>query len=163
MRLRPIPHRELCEPGAVGPIVQSDRRHRFGLAPPELWARMGQVDRYRSWWPWLRELDAEGLCTGDVWTCVVQPPLPYRLRFDLTLDEVIPERSVAATVRGDIEGSASFEINGVAGGSELHLASALAPRHPVLRAMGTVAHPIARFGHDWVLDTGLRQFRDRVG
>ncbi len=124
---------------------------------------MGHVDRYRSWWPWLRELDAEGLRTGDVWTCVVQPPLPYRLRFDLTLDEVVPERSVAATVSGDIEGSASFEITEVAGGSELHLASSLAPRHPVLRAMGAVAHPIARFGHDWVLDTGLRQFRDRSG
>ena len=33
-----------------------------------------------------------GLVADEAWTCVVQPPLPYRLRFRLHLDEVVTER-----------------------------------------------------------------------
>jgi len=145
----------------MGSLVRSDWRERFPLPPAELWARMEAVEEYRSWWPWLRELDARALEAGEVWGCLVQPPLPYRLRFDLTIEEVVPERSVSASVGGDIEGTASLEVTAVDGGSELRLLSALAPRHPVLRAVGTVAGPIAQFGHDWVIDTALRQFRHR--
>jgi len=84
---------------------------------------MARVEDYRSWWPWLRHFDGGGLAAGSTWVAVVQPPLPYRLRF------------------------------------ELHLVSELTPTNAVLRAVSQFAAPVARFGHEWVLDTGLRQFR----
>lgn len=123
---------------------------------------MARVEAYRSWWPWLRHFDGGGLVVGATWSAAVQPPLPYRLSFEVHLDEVEPPRVVEARVTGDIVGTARLEITPAAGGSELHLRSELAPTSPVLRTVARVAAPMARFGHEWVLGTGLRQFRDRA-
>ena len=142
--------------------IRSDRRHPLPAAPEVVWASLVRLDAYRSWWPWLRHLDADALEPGATWAAVVQPPSPYRLRFDLHLGTVEAPRLVTAEVTGDITGSARLEISATAAGSELHLVSVLAPANAVLRAVALVARPVARFGHEWVLDTGLRQFRDRA-
>lgn len=142
--------------------VRSDRTYRFDVTPDAFWAASSAVEQYRRWWPWLRSFDAAALAEGQVWACVVQPPLPYTLRFDLTLEEVVEPSLVRATVTGDIVGSATLEIEAVAGGCEVNLRSTLSPRNDVLRVAATVARPIVRFGHDWVLDTGVRQFRRRA-
>lgn len=139
--------------------VRSDRRYRFDASPDELWAALTNVGDYRQWWPWLRRFDGDAFATGERWTCVVQPPLPYSLRFALSLDEVVEGERVDATVTGDIVGTAHLELTPDGTGSELALASQLAPANSMLRAIAVVARPVVRFGHDWVLDTGLRQFR----
>ena len=140
-------------------LIRSDRRHTFAVPPTELWAAMARVDAYRAWWPWLRRLDAVALTTGDVWSAVVQPPLPYRLRFQIHLTDVSAPHTAVAEVRGDIEGHARLEVTEHPDGSALHVRSELAPTNRVLRAVAQVAAPVARFGHEWVLETGLRQFR----
>ncbi len=142
--------------------IRSDRRHRFPVAPDDLWRAMEQVEDYPTWWPWLRHFDGGGLRSGTMWSAVVQPPLPYRLRFDLHLVEVEAPRLVTAHVTGDIVGTARIEITRIDTGSELHLVSELAPASSALRAVAQVAAPVARFGHEWVLDAGLRQFRDHA-
>jgi hypothetical protein len=142
--------------------ISSDRRHAFRVSPQELWAAMAQVDAYRTWWPWLRHFDAAALQAGEVWTAVVQPPLPYRLRFDVHLDDVRAPHCASALVTGDIEGKAQLEIEPTPEGSELHIVSELTPTNTVLRRVAQLMPPMARFGHEWVLDTGLRQFRDRA-
>ncbi len=142
--------------------IRSDRRHAFSVSPEELWGAMVRVDAYREWWPWLRSFDAVTLVSGEVWAAVVQPPLPYRLRFDIRLDEVEAPRVASAEVSGDIEGTARLEIEPTSDGSELHFTSELAPTNAMLRAIAQLAQPVVRFGHEWVLDTGLRQFRDRA-
>jgi hypothetical protein len=147
----------VCEREVVR--IRSDQRHSFDASPEELWAAMVSVDRFRSWWPWLRRFDAAGVAPGDVWTATVQPPLPYRLTFDLLLTEVQRPRLVAVDVTGDIEGAARLEVTRRGSGSELHFTSELTPTSSVLRAVAQVAPPVARFGHQWVLETGLRQFR----
>ena len=123
---------------------------------------MACVDRYRDWWPWLRRFTAEGLALGDTWSATVQPPLPYRLTFELLITEVDAPRAVAADVTGDIEGSARLEVCRSGTGSVLHFTSELTPTNPVLRAVARVARPAARYGHEWVLETGLEQFRTRA-
>jgi uncharacterized protein YndB with AHSA1/START domain len=143
-------------------LIHSDRRHRFSVSPPELWSAIARVDAYRQWWPWLRRLDAASLDAGEVWTAIVQPPLPYRLRFDIHLDDVRAPHHASANVTGDIEGRARLEIAPTPDGSELHVVSELAPTNSVLRAVARVASPMVHYGHEWVLDTGLRQFRDRA-
>ncbi len=142
--------------------VRSDRTYRFAVPPAALWEACSAVEHYRRWWPWLRSFEAEALTDGAVWRCVVQPPLPYTLRFDLALEEVVPTRFVRAGVTGDIAGSATLEIDAVDGGCSVRLRSDLAPRNDLLRIAAAVAGPIVRFGHDWVLDTGVRQFRQRA-
>ncbi len=143
-------------------MIRSDRRFTFDRPPAEVWDVMGRTSAYTRWWPWLRRLDAEGLVAGDVWTCHIQPPLPYFLRFTLTLDEVVPGRSARATVAGDITGTAAFTLSAAeGGGSTGRLVSDLAPASSVLRAFAAVARPLVVWGHDWVLDEGIRQFRAR--
>jgi uncharacterized protein YndB with AHSA1/START domain len=142
--------------------VRSDRTYLFPVPPPAVWDAMARVDAYRRWWPWLRRFDAVTLEAGDRWTCTVRPPLPYVLRFTVTIDEVEPARRVAATVAGDIDGEATLWVQESSAGSMVRLRSELAPRSTLLRRVNALAPWMARYGHDWVLDTGVRQFRTRA-
>lgn len=143
-------------------LVRSDRCYRFDLAIDELWARISDVGEYRRWWPWLRSFEADALAAGEIWQCTVQPPVPYALRFGIVLDRVEEPALVTASIEGDITGVAQLDLRPVDGGSEVHLVSTLAPGNRYLRAVARVARPVVRFGHDWVLDTGARQFAQRA-
>ena len=142
--------------------LRSDRHYRFDLAPDLFWERLTDVATYPQWWPWLRDFDGTTLATGAVWRCTVQPPLPYRVRFEVHLDEVVPERVVGATVTGEIVGTAGLTITPVDGGCTARLVADLGPDRLALRALSLAFRPLVRFGHNWVLDTGARQFADRA-
>lgn len=140
----------------------SDRSWRFDVAPDELWAALGDVDRYRSWWPWLRRFAAgDGFAEHARWDCVVAPPLPYVVRFQVHLEEVVPAEVVRAEICGDIAGRATLTISDAPGGSTARLRSELRPTDPVLQRVAWLSPPIVRWGHDWVLDRGRRQFVER--
>jgi hypothetical protein len=147
---------------SVGGLIRSDRRWHFEADPPTVWAAMTDHGSYRSWWPWLSRLDADAFAPGERWRCTVQPPLPYTLRFTLQLDAVEAPRFAAATVSGDITGTARVSLEPDGDGTAVRLESELAPANPFLRGVARVAFPVVRFGHDWVLDAGARQFRGRA-
>jgi uncharacterized protein YndB with AHSA1/START domain len=139
--------------------------HHFAFAQPpaDVWASLVRVDRYRDWWPWLAGFEAGGFEAGERWRCLVRPPLPYSVRFEVLLEEVEAPRFVTATVSGDIDGPAAIDLEPTPdGGTDLRLVSALAPSAGLLRAATAIAGPVVRWGHDWVLTTGLRQFRERA-
>lgn len=142
--------------------IRSDTTHRFDRPVDEVWDAIGRTSQYRDWWPWLRRLDANGLVTGDAWRCTVQPPLPYTLRFTIVIGDVEPGVRATATVDGDIVGSAALDLGPADGGTELRLSSTLRPENRPLRLVSTLAPWMARFGHDWVINTGLEQFRRRA-
>jgi hypothetical protein len=142
--------------------VRSDRRWEFDVDPPTLWAALSDISSYRRWWPWLAGLDADAFAEGERWRCTVQPPLPYQLRFGVHLDVVEAPTTAAATIDGDITGTATITVTAVDAGSEIRLVSSLAPANPFLRGVARFAAPVVRLGHDWVLDTGARQFRSRA-
>ena len=128
---------------------------------------MEDVASYRTWWPWLRRFDASALAPGEVWVCEVRPPLPYVVTFSMTVEDVVAEALVVATLVGDIRGTARLTLRPVPGmgpdpGTELRLAADLAPASLLLRTVMVGAGPVARFGHDWVIDTGARQFAERA-
>jgi hypothetical protein len=145
--------------------VRSDRRHRFDVGRDELWDAITAVRDFPTWWPWLRTFDGERLAVGETWHCTVQPPLPYTLHFVLEIEQVVPGELVTASVSGDLDGSARLEVRDVSedeqARSEIWLRSELAPTNRVLRTFARVARPVVRFGHDWVLDSGVQQFRSR--
>ncbi len=156
--------RQGCDAGSVE--VRSDRWFDFPVGPAALWSALTAVDRYRSWWPWLRRFDGVAFTEGARWRCVVRAPLGYPVRFDVILDEVVAGRTAVATVAGDIAGHARLDVvtdadADAGGGSRLHLQSTLASERWLLRIVARVAPPVARFGHDRLLDTGVRQFRRR--
>jgi uncharacterized protein YndB with AHSA1/START domain len=158
-------------PSALVPTFRSDRSWRFDVAVDDLWSRLTATDRYPEWWPWLADFDADrGFRAGSSWTCTVVPPLPYRIRFRLSLDEVEPARLVTARISGDIRGDAVLTVGPAAvvgdggsdGGSEARLRSRLSPANPLLQGVGVTARPLVLRGHDWVLDNGQRQFVERA-
>jgi Polyketide cyclase / dehydrase and lipid transport len=142
--------------------VESNRTYLLPMPPAALWEQISDVTAYQRWWPWLRSFDGSGLARGDVWCCAVRPPLRYTVRFTVTLNEVLAHRLVSAVIDGDICGRARLEIVAAARGSEVRLISALRPDTRLLRAITAVARPVARHGHDWVLDCGARQFTERA-
>lgn len=132
--------------------------YHFDADPDTLWTAIRQTGSYMAWWPWLRIFDAPSFEVGSRWTCVVQPPVPYRVRFAIDLARIEPARLVTVAVSGDISGSADMRIEAEGAGCSVHLVSELAPDNRLLRTAAFVARPIVRFGHDWVLDTGASQF-----
>lgn len=140
----------------------SDRRYELPVSPTDLWSALERVDDYRSWWPWLRRFDAGALEAGHTWLAHVQPPIPYWVRFAVRIDDADAPRSINATVSGDVVGEARLEISDHPAGCEARLVSSLAPGNGVLKVVARMASPVVRFGHDWVLDTGARQFIRRA-
>lgn len=142
---------------------RSDRSWRFDVGRDELWERIAATDDFPSWWPWLREFEATGaLATHERWSCVVSPPLPYTVRFDVAFDLVDPARLVHATVTGDIGGQARLLLDDDGDGSVARLVSSLRPTNVFLRGFGLVARPLVEHGHDWILDEGRKQFVERA-
>jgi uncharacterized protein YndB with AHSA1/START domain len=138
--------------------------HRYDLPLPreDVWSLITDVASYRSWWPWLRKFDAAGFAEGEAWRCEVQPPMPYLVRFGVEIDHVEEAKLVRATVDGDVVGEATLTFDDSDEGCVATLHSSLAPGNTALRLVSRFAAPIARFGHDWVLDSGARQFIARA-
>lgn len=138
----------------------SDRSWVLGAPAERVWEALTSTDRYQRWWPWLLRFDAPaGLTVGATWRCAVKPPLPYTVRFVLALDEVWAPEHIAATVSGDIAGEAHIDLTPDTDTTcTLRLRSTLRPVGRPLVVAGAIAGPLTRWGHDWVLTTGVRQF-----
>jgi hypothetical protein len=142
--------------------IHSDRRYRFDQPRSVVWDALTRVEHYRDWWPWLREFDGVAFAAGERWCCVVKPPLPYALRFEIALAEVDAPQWARAELVGDITGVAQIAVDDLTRGSALRLVSDLAGRSGLVGLVDRLARPVAAFGHDWVLDNGIRQFRARA-
>ena len=138
--------------------LESTRPLHFEARRDTVWAAIADVGQYRRMWPWLRRFDGEALTLGAVWRCTVQPPLPYSLRLRITIEELEAPRLVVASVDGDIRGTARLTLHDGGDTCDGELVSTLVPEQPMLRLVSNLAPPLARFGHDWVLETGARQF-----
>jgi hypothetical protein len=143
--------------------LRTDRLLRFPFEEEELWRRISNVEAFTTWWPWLRAFDGRSLTERQVWMCHVRPLLPYAVRFAITIIGITENRVVSVQITGDISGTAALQIAPDAHGCCVRLVSDLEPRKTSLRALSFVARPVTRFGHNWVLDTGARQFVERSG
>ena len=142
--------------------IRSRRTFAVPLAPAPLWERMGSVQEFQTWWPWLRHFSGGPPVTGASWACTVRPRVPYRVRFVVHLDDVVAEQRIRATVSGDVRGTALVELEPAPAGTVLTLSSSLEPRRRLLRTVGLLAPPVARWGHDWVLTHAALDFPEHV-
>ena len=131
--------------------------HRYQLPLPrqDVWRLISDVLLvYRARW----RFDAAALAEGEEWRCQVQPPVPYVVRFGVTIGQVEAAALVRATVSGDVVGDATLTLEDADVGCATTLHSSLAPGNAALRLVSRFAAPVARFGHDWILDSGAHQF-----
>ncbi len=144
--------------------MEYDSTLAFPVALAELWAMTVDVERFASSWSWLEDFSVEGhrLRRGTVLHGVVVPPLPYRMRLDVVLDEYVPQRRITASVHGDLEGTArlSFEGDGVE--SRVHATWTVEMMQRSMRVAARIAHPLLRWGHDRVVDATVNALHRRL-
>ena len=139
-----------------------DRSWSFDVPPSDLWTAISRTEDFTTWWPWLRHFDLDTLAEGATARCVVQAPIPYRLRFRVRVRRVIPLELIDTVVSGDLAGPARLEVAPHELGSSVRLKWEVELRDPVLRVSSLIARPVMEWGHNWVVDTGVRQFRRRA-
>jgi uncharacterized protein YndB with AHSA1/START domain len=139
-------------------VISSERSYRFEARPEQVWTRLGRVDHYTLWWPWLRRFDAVGLVAGDDWRCTIRPPMPYVLRIVVHIEHVAPPALVVAEVSGDLAGRCRVELGDHPEGTEVRLTAELAAVRGLITLVSRAFPALAHWGHDWILDAGARQF-----
>jgi len=146
-------------------VIEYDGMFTFPVPVAQLWATIVQFDRFSSWWSWLDEFSVvgEGLEHGTVLHGTVAPPLPYRMRLDVVLDECIPELRISARVHGDLEGAAKLTFDGDDTKARVHATWTIEMMQRPMRMAARVAHPLLRWGHDRVVDATVDGFRRQLG
>ncbi|MGH9210042.1 MAG: hypothetical protein ACRD2C_05100 [Acidimicrobiales bacterium] len=142
----------------AGVEITSDRTYCFEVSSPVLWGMLSRVDDYRSWWPWVRESRATKLAAGEVWQFAIQPPLPYALRCAIHIQAVVEPELIEAEVSGDLEGWARVMMRAGQMETEVRVVTELVAVSAPVRIASRAFPSLARWGHDWVLDTAARQF-----
>jgi hypothetical protein len=142
-------------------VIEYDGTFTFPVSVADLWATMVEVNLFSSWWGWLHEFSVEGngVARGTVLRGVVVPPLPYRMRLDVVVDECVPERRISALVHGDLEGTARITIDGNDAETCAHAAWTIEMMQRSMRMAARVAPPLLRWGHDRVVDATVDGFR----
>jgi hypothetical protein len=152
------PRSRLRRSAAPAPFL-FDRSWEFEVPPKQLWSLLSDTSAYSGWWPWLQAFEPVPLEPGTSTRCSIGPPLPYMLAVTIAVIDVIPERSVAVAVTGDVAGPACLDIEPTASGSSARLVWELEVRRPMLRLAASVARPMLQWGHEWVVSNGVEQFR----
>ena len=136
----------------------------FSIPPEELWEAIERGDRFEGWWSWLSEfrLVGDGLRRGSVLYGVVAPPLPYRMRLRIDLEECVRPSRIEAAVHGDLEGPARLVLEAQGDGSRVSANWTLEMMQRPMRMAARVAHPALRWGHDRVVEATVRGFRHHL-
>ena len=93
---------------------------------------------------------------------MVRAPLPYSLRFNVHVRTVVPKERVDADITGDIEGPAALLISAHPRGSAARLRWSVELRSSFLRAGSVLGRPLMQWGHEWVVSSGVEEFRRQV-
>lgn len=145
-------------------MLHLDRRYRFRAEVDEVWRNMCRVEEFPVWWRWLRdfEVQGQGLETGGVLTGLVVPPIPYRFRVAIHLEDVEPAAAIRASLSGDLSGPAALDLRPVDGGSELSIRWDVEMLKPSMRSAARFCRPLLVWGHDQVIEVTLRRFETVV-
>lgn len=139
-----------------------DYEGRFTLPapPPDVWAAIGQVDRFETWWTWLRELRVEGvpLTSGCVLHGLVSPPVPYRMHLRVALLRCEPPSLIDAAVSGDLVGPARIRFDPDPAGTRATVAWTVEMMQRPMRIAARLGSPLLRYGHDRVVEHTVAHF-----
>jgi len=136
----------------------------FARTPAEVWEALGHAEEFERWWWWLGELrfDDRGLVPGAVLHGLVSPPVPYRMRVTVRLDECRAPTWIDATVGGDLVGPATMRLASTGTGTRVEVAWSLEMMQRPMRVAARVAKPLLQWGHDRVVEATVEGFRRQV-
>jgi carbon monoxide dehydrogenase subunit G len=150
---------------AEGPaVIEFCGRFRFAVPPAVVWAALERTNDFERWWGWLGEfhVDGPGLEAGSILVGTVSPPLPYRMRVEVVLEECVRPESITAAVHGDLEGHAHLTLASEGGGTLATAEWTIEMMQRTMRLADRVAHPLLQWGHDRVVDATVAGFRRTI-
>lgn len=142
------------------PVIDYRSRFHLDLPPAAVWAAIERFDLFEQWWTWLSELSTEGsgLRAGSILHGVVAPPVPYRMRIDISLTQCRRPRAIDAQVSGDLVGPAWIRLRRDGPGTSAEVAWSLEMTQRAMRIASVVAYPLLRWGHDRVVELTVAGF-----
>jgi carbon monoxide dehydrogenase subunit G len=145
-------------------VIDYRGTHRFSVPPETVWAAIERSDEFEQWWAWLGDfhLDGPGLQRGSCMVGVVSPPLPYRMRIRVELEECVRPATIDAAVHGDLEGRAHVAFEPDGRGTLATAAWTIEMTQLPMRLAARFAHPVLRWGHDQVVAVTVAGFRRQV-
>lgn len=123
-----------------------------------------RTDEFEGWWNWLGDfrLDGEGLAAGTVLMGVVSPPVPYRMRVRVELEDCVRPALIDAAVHGDLEGRAHLDLVPDGEATIASVSWTIEMMQAPMRVAARFALPLLRWGHDRVVDATVFSFRRRL-
>ena len=145
-------------------VIEYEGRFSFPVPPQQLWSAIEHLERFETWWGWLRDLRVEGpgLAAGAVLHGVVAPPLPYRMRLRVELLESVPPRFIEASVHGDLTGHARLVLEPEGEGTRASVSWTIEMMQRPMRVAARIASPLLRWGHDQVVAATVAGFRRQL-
>ena len=142
-------------------VVDYHGEFLFPIVPEELWAYLERVDRFEPALGWLSDfrLEGNGLVSGSALSGVITPPLPYRMRLRVDLDQCERPSRIVTTVHGDLQGRAELVLAAEGGGTLVTASWTIEMMQRPMRIAARAAHPLLRWGHDRVVEMTVRAFR----
>jgi hypothetical protein len=146
------------------PVIDYRETFRFAATPETVWETIERTGEFEAWWGWLGDfrLDGPGLEAGSVLVGVVSPPLPYRMRIRVELEDCVRPSLIRAAVHGDLEGRARLELAPDGNGTVAAAAWTIEMMQRPMRAAARFAYPLLRWGHDRVVDATVYGFRRQL-
>ena len=104
-------------------------------------------------------LEGEALTEGSTISFAVDPPIPSRFDIDVHVVEADEGRFLAGEVAGDLEGEATFELEGDDTSSDVRVDWDLEIKEPLVRPVIVIARPVLVRAQLWAVEVALRGFR----
>ncbi len=132
----------------------------------DVWDAIYAAERWPEWWPAVERAvkvrDGDENDVGCIWRYTWRSPLPYALELVSETTRVERPHAIDGVSRGDLVGTGRwrfFEGEGTAVTYEWNVAT----KKPWMNALGPLARPLFRWGHDEVMRQGAQGLARHLG
>ncbi|HJR45079.1 MAG TPA: hypothetical protein VJ927_05690 [Actinomycetota bacterium] len=138
--------------------------HLFEASPDELWEELARVERFESWWPWMRDvrLQGEALTPGSVISFRVDPPVPFEMDVRVSVSGASPGAWIEGEVSGDLMGTARLEFEPSGADAVATVSWDVEVANAMFRRAIHVLRPVLVWAQRWAVEIALKGFRDHL-
>jgi uncharacterized protein YndB with AHSA1/START domain len=132
-----------------------------------VWRALNHPDDWPRWWPFVRTVeklragDATGL--GSIYRIEWTSRLPYDIAFEVETVEVVPQRLIRGSARGQLNGQGVWELWPDTTSTHVRYTWTVALGQPWMRFVAPLAAPIFRWNHNAVMHAGALGLSRRLG
>lgn len=121
----------------------------FLTSPDQTWV---------EWWPSLRKIEVQrkSRIVGSVAECVWRSPVGHRLRFVLTVTDVLPVERLVLASCGDLTGTAIIDFTPAGPGCEITVRWTITTTRRWMNVTAPLLRPVFGWAHHAVMRRGER-------